>query len=274
MSEPTTTTTSPMAERSPHQLSAIFPRMGDAELTVLAEDIKANRLKEPIWLLEDKILDGNNRYRACLKIGYPLKDTDFRPFDPKVLGDPLAFVVSANLHRRHLNESQRATIAARLVSTKLGSNQYNRAGVTAEKAAKLLGVSEATVKMAKAVAEKAAPEIVEKVQQGKLRLGAAKQIIEKPKEQQAAELAKFEAEKAAKKAAAEAARKANATASPKASVVNADMVAFDDFQKKWREFTDIQRRAFVQNHESELAGLLENIRGEKALTGGATASVG
>ena len=59
--------TKAMDERSPHSLSVIFPRMGEVELAALAEDIKTNRLKEPMWLFEDKILDGNNRYRACLK---------------------------------------------------------------------------------------------------------------------------------------------------------------------------------------------------------------
>jgi hypothetical protein len=229
-------------------------------------------LKEAIWLHEGKILDGNNRYRAGLKIGYQFKETDFRTFDPKA--DALAFVVSANLHRRHLNESQRAAIAARLVNTKLGYNQYNGATVTNEKAAKLLGVSEATVKTAKKVAEKAAPEILEKVQKGELRLNAATQLLSKPKDQQAVELAKIEAEKAARKAAAEVERKANANATKKPSAADADMVAFDDFQKRWRGFSDIQRRAFVQNHEGGLAGLLENIRRENALIGGATTNVG
>jgi hypothetical protein len=70
-------------EYGPHPLSEIFPRMGEVELGFVAEDIKANGLKEPIWLYEDKILDGNNRYRACLKIAYRFKETDFRQFDPK-----------------------------------------------------------------------------------------------------------------------------------------------------------------------------------------------
>ena len=210
---PSTPLAKPMTEYSAHPHSEIFPRMEDVELAGLAEDIKANRLREPIWLYEDKILDGNNRYRACLKIAYPLKEGDFRQFDPKTQGEPLAFVVSANLHRRHLNESQRAAIAAGLVSSKLGYNRYNKAvrdGVTNEAAAKMLGVSEAIVKMAKVVADKAAPEIFEKVQKGELRLAAAKQIVGKPKHQQAAELARIKAESEERKAAAKAAKAANA----------------------------------------------------------------
>ena len=281
MSEPTTTT-SPMAERSPHPLSEIFPRMEDAGLAALAEDIKDSRLKEPIWLFEDKILDGNNRYRACLKISYRFKETDFRQFDPKTQGDPLTFVVSANLHRRHLNESQRAAIAATLVTTKLGYNRYSRAvqsGITNAAAANLLGVSEATVKMAKAVADKAAPEIFEKVQKGELRLGAVSRVVRKPKSQQAAELAKIEAKneerKVAAKAAAEAAKATRAANAPKNEpAANQKMTALDDFKAKWVGFDEMQRKAFVMTFEEDLAGLLEYVRQQKAMIGGATANVG
>ena len=255
--------------------------MEDVELAGLAEDIKANKLREPIWLYEDKILDGNNRYRACLKIAYPLKEGDFRQFDPKTQGEPLAFVVSANLHRRHLNESQRAAIAAGLVSSKLGYNRYNKAvrdGVTNEAAAKMLGVSEAIVKMAKVVADKAAPEIFEKVQKGELRLAAAKQIVGKPKHQQAAELARIKAESEERKAAAKAAKAGNApktsNATKKEPEANQKMRALDDFITKWAGFDEMQRRAFVMKLEVELAGLLEYVREQKALLGDATANVG
>ena len=48
------------------------------------------------------------------------KDEHFYQFDPKNQGDPLTFVISANLHRRHLTESQRATIAAKIVTMNSG----------------------------------------------------------------------------------------------------------------------------------------------------------
>ena len=196
-----------------HPIANIFPMMEGEEFKALVDDIKANGLREPITLHEGKILDGRNRYRAVVEAGhqYRLKDQDFKPYTGT---KPLEFVISANVHRRHLDTSQRATIAAKLVTTKLGDNQH-MGGVTITAAAKMLNVSEALVKASKDVLEKASSEILEKVQKGQVRVSALKDVITKPKEQQ--EQALKDAQKAAKeraKAAKEAreASKAKVTA--------------------------------------------------------------
>jgi ParB-like chromosome segregation protein Spo0J len=272
----TQTLTSPRAgatnELSPHPLSEIFPRMSADEIKTLAKDIKANGLKEPITLYDGKILDGNNRYRACLKIGYRSKDGDTRQFDPKTQGTPLAFVVSANLHRRHLTTSQRAFVAATLVTTKLGYNQYNQTGVTNKQAAELLGVGEATVKMAKAVDDEAAPEIKEKVQKGELALGAAKKVLKFNKDQQVAELAKIKAKADADKKKEEEAKQKKKGGASTSSAANAAMKDVDDFKAKWQAFNDMQRKAFVMSFVEELTGLLEYVREQQAMIGGAKAA--
>jgi hypothetical protein len=169
-------------ELSSHPIADIFPLMEGTEFDALVEDIKLNGLREQITLFEDKILDGRNRYRAIVKAGFQhrLKEENFRTYSGS---DPVGFVISANLHRRHLNESQRALIAGKLVTTRLGDNQHKK-GFTIEDAAKTFKVSEASVKTAKQVEEKAAPAIKEKVRSGELRLNAAKAVIEKPADQQ------------------------------------------------------------------------------------------
>jgi hypothetical protein len=253
-----------------HSLAEIFPLMEGDEFDALVKDIEDNGLREPIWLYEDKILDGRNRYRAVVKakLQYKLKDENFRTYTGS---DPLGFVVSANLHRRHLTESQRALIAARIVTTKLGDNQFNKPGVTNKQAAVMLGVSAATVKTAKKVAESAAPEIKEKVLKGELRLNAAKDIIEKPKEEQVAELEKIKAEKQKEKE--EKAKKTGAIkGSTKASKANQAMKEVDDFCKKWKAFDNNQRRAFVDIFKVELAALLDAIQQQEAMIGGAKAA--
>src|SRR5215813_3069912 len=89
-----------------HPLAEIFPPMSDEEIKSLIDDIKTNGLREPIILFEDKVLDGRNRHRACAELGI---EPQTRKLDGK--GDPLDYVISKNLHRRHLSESQRGVVA-------------------------------------------------------------------------------------------------------------------------------------------------------------------
>ena len=88
-----------------HEIANIFPMMQDDEYERLKDDIAINGQLEPIVLYEGKVLDGRNRYKALCDIG--LK-TDFEEYQ----GDqPLSYVISKNLHRRHLTASQRAIMA-------------------------------------------------------------------------------------------------------------------------------------------------------------------
>ena len=84
------------AELKFHPLADIFPLIEGAEFDELIADIKANGLLEPIVVHEEMILDGRNRYRACLAAGVEPTLTPFRG------DDPVAFVISANLRLPHL----------------------------------------------------------------------------------------------------------------------------------------------------------------------------
>ena len=100
-----------------HPFAELFPMMDKEELNELAEDIRANGLRGKITLLDGKILDGRNRYLAC---GIAEVEPEFCEHNG---GDPLTFVLSANLHRRHLNASQRAMVAAGLENMTHGGDR-------------------------------------------------------------------------------------------------------------------------------------------------------
>lgn len=89
-----------------HPLCTLFPRMSGTEFDSLRDDIKANGLREQIILLDDQVLDGGNRYRACLDAGVA---PDFRQYNGN---DPVQYVLSKNLLRRHLTAGQRSVIVS------------------------------------------------------------------------------------------------------------------------------------------------------------------
>lgn len=175
-----------------HPLANIFPLIEGAEFDALVEDIRLNGQREPIVLLDGKILDGRNRYRACLLAG---EDPASVTYYGK---DPVSFVISLNLRRRHLDESQRAVVAAKLANMKQGN--YSKAAnlpvspVSQSDAADMLNVSERTVRSARAVIDEGAPELVEAVEHGRVSVSAAADVATLPKQQQSEIVARGEKE--------------------------------------------------------------------------------
>ena len=80
--------------------------MDGAEFDNLVSDIKANGQREPIITHEGMILDGGNRFRACQSAGV---EPHFMKFGG---GNIVTYVLSTNLHRRHLTPGQQAAIVA------------------------------------------------------------------------------------------------------------------------------------------------------------------
>jgi ParB-like chromosome segregation protein Spo0J len=103
-----------------HKIANIFPMISEIEFNRLKQDIKENGLIEEIELYENKILDGRNRYKACSESGIVPR---FKEFDGE---DALKYVISKNLHRRHLNESQRGLVASRLANLSHGGDRQSK----------------------------------------------------------------------------------------------------------------------------------------------------
>lgn len=169
-----------------HPVAAMFPMMEGSEFDQLVADISAHGLREPIQVdREGRILDGRNRERACRLAGVPLTTRVYEG------DDALAFVLSLNLHRRHLSESQRAMIAARLATSPHGGDRRsdqaeNLPLVSQHDAAKLLNISDRSLRSAKAVAGKAAPSLLEAVNQGLVAVSDAAAFVDRPANEQKA----------------------------------------------------------------------------------------
>lgn len=89
-----------------HPAAALFPMLPDDELRELADDIKRNGQQMPILVKDGEIIDGRNRYAACL-----LAEVD--PIIEEFTGpDVKAFIVSANINRRHMTKAARAMAVA------------------------------------------------------------------------------------------------------------------------------------------------------------------
>lgn len=91
---------------SVHPFADEFPYLSDDETLELAQDIEAHGLLHPVVLYQNEILDGRNRLRALAKTN--LTAVPVEEYDGD---DPIGYIVSLNLARRHLTTGQRAMLA-------------------------------------------------------------------------------------------------------------------------------------------------------------------
>jgi ParB-like chromosome segregation protein Spo0J len=108
-----------MTEYAFHELATVFPLLEGGEYTALIDDIRRHGLLEPITLFEGKILDGRNRYRACLAAGV---EPRFREILFGDYAEAAACVISANIHRRHLTAEQRRELIEKLLKADPGQS--------------------------------------------------------------------------------------------------------------------------------------------------------
>ncbi len=187
-----------------HEVANLFPLIEGQEFDELIEDIRTNGLQQPIWTYQGKIIDGRNRYRACLKAGV---EPRFQEWDSK--GSLVAFAVSLNVKRRHLTSSQLSAIALGVL-TKLEeeankrqsegggdkvsvfapavSQSFDQAledkGKSTQIAAKMLNTNSQYIADAKKIANKA-PELIPHIKEGTLTIPDAKAIAPLPEEKRA-----------------------------------------------------------------------------------------
>lgn len=170
-----------------HPFAEVFPKLADAELRELADDIKAHGQREKIWTFKGQILDGRNRFNACVLAGVTAK---FRPFKGTD-AEALALVVSANMVRRHLTDSQRASAAAKVAGLSHGGDRRSDQAAnlpveTQASAAEKFGVSERSVRAAKKVQEKGSKALNDAMDRGDISVSRAAAVVDLPKSEQLA----------------------------------------------------------------------------------------
>jgi len=178
-----------------HPLADIFPLIEGGEFEALVADIEAHGPTDKIVTYEGKILDGRNRYRALVRLGRTDDEILRQQTEPFVGTNPLAFVISKNLKRRHLNESQRGMVHARIATLRKGANQHTAIAVpTQADAAKLLNVSVDTGQRARRVLDHGADELVAAVDRGEVAVSVAAEVATQPVKQQREIMARGEKE--------------------------------------------------------------------------------
>jgi hypothetical protein len=110
-----------------HPAADLFPLMSEtdpAALKELAEDIKKNGQREPASYIKDSdgnrvLLDGRNRLDALEMLGRKIDINDSSMFEQRSLGiNAQAFIISKNIHRRHLNAEDKRNLIAKLLKAK------------------------------------------------------------------------------------------------------------------------------------------------------------
>lgn len=160
-----------------HPYANVFPMMSSPEIETLAADIAANGIVNCGCLYQGKILDGRNRYAACQIAGVemPWEDADMMERPDEF--DAMAYVITTNLHRRHLKQSQRAMIAAKMATLKHGQKKTDVQFCTsAEDASCLLSVSKRSVDSAKHVIDNGCKQLVDAVEACEITVSMAEKL--------------------------------------------------------------------------------------------------
>jgi hypothetical protein len=125
------------------------------------------------------LADGRNRLAACKIAGIEPRLVEFTG------DDPLSYVVSLNLNRRHLDTSQRAVVAAKIANLKHGGDRVSEQdanlhlGVSRQAAAGMMNVSPRSVANAARVLAHGTPELVSQVELGEMAVSAAADVVKR-----------------------------------------------------------------------------------------------
>lgn len=174
-----------------HPLSAAFPPMSAEDFQALTDSIDNIGVQNPITLFEGMVIDGWHRYSAALQLGMDCPTVELGDVDPR------EFVMAQNKARRHTTQAQLGMATTAVYQWRpAGNPSFVQSGTecpvakTNAELAEIAGVSEKTIKQAKAVQTHAAPEVQDAVKRGDIGLPKAAAIARLPQAEQAAAISK------------------------------------------------------------------------------------
>jgi N6-adenosine-specific RNA methylase IME4 len=171
-----------------HPLANLLPDMTETEFAGLCESVRANGLREPILTVSGPdgvvILDGRNRYRACQAVGVEPRYVPYEGADDEET--LLNLILDRNLHRRHLNDGQRAMLAARVANLSKGRPKKNASieAFTQTRNAQKFKVGRSAVQRAAVVIERGLPALQETVDEGDVPVSVAEKVARMPEREQ------------------------------------------------------------------------------------------
>ena len=189
-----------------HPYLAMVPELTKKEIDDLRADINQFGQMFPIVACNGMIIDGRARWRACTMLDRKPQIEERHLTEMQILD----FVISANVHRRHLTKSQIAVIvglpymreksklvAAEKAEKMRAADNFNKKSPlvsgatpltsrgshenkTAKQTADVLGVNASILERAKTV-EKKAPELIPTIARGEMSVDAAVKTLREPK---------------------------------------------------------------------------------------------
>lgn len=164
-----------------HPAANLFPGMDEDSFQALKGDIAKHGQRELVTLYRGKLIDGRNRVAACEELGIDWEAGELVEDDGPI--DPYEYVLSINLHRRHLTTSQRSMIAGRMATLKHGQVGNGRevessnGDSTIHQAASLLNVGKKSVERSKQVLDKGSKAVIDSVDAGTIPVSLAAKLV-------------------------------------------------------------------------------------------------
>jgi hypothetical protein len=152
----------------------------------LKRDIRDNGQRVSIELWQGKIIDGRNRYRACRDVRVEPK---CRVLQQLPAESPMSYVLSLNLHRRHLDTTQRAMVGARTRTFagnagRTPATQHSAEGCSRDSAGAAVNVSGKSIDFATRVLQLGHAEVIAACDRGELAISKAAQLVLLPQDEQ------------------------------------------------------------------------------------------